>query len=160
MNTNHNGNEMGGMFEDIHAAAMVESSETLKLRRDLRIAEDCIQALKAELFKVEESRRNEIIQLRNEVSSLRRAFAFVNDRLSNAHKRIAGLTRWKNFFRNELSAQEWLNNDLQDTNDKLVGKLTEVTNRAFPGMLNLLGAVQSAPMVREEMPLQLAAERE
>lgn len=159
---NENINDNGGMFEDVQAIAMVENAEVKNLRSKLNIAEDCIQALKAELFKVEESRRNEIIQLRNEVSSLRRAFAFVNDRLYKAHKRIAGLTRWKNWFKQELTAQEWINNDLQGDNEKLTSKLVEVTNRAFPGMLNLLGAVKTVPVVnaREEMPLQLAAERE
>lgn len=181
MNENINDN---GMFEDVKAMAMVESAEVKSLRSKLNIAEDCIQQLKAELFKVESDRRNTINNLQRENASLRHALVnalresedaarkFGFEKLEHSHTKrelanakaelkawqckTAALIRWKNFFRDELTAQEYINAYQEQDIDNLKNKLVESIQ---PGMLGLLNAVRNAPVVNEE-PLMLAAETE
>lgn len=153
---NENINDNGGMFEDVQAMAAVESKELINLRKNYALAEDCIQQLKAELFKVEDERRKEIRQLQTENASMRKALAFTISQLKSYQCKTGVLTRWKNFFRNELTAQEYINAYQEETIDKLKNKLVESIQ---PGMLGLLNAVRNAPVVNEE-PLMLAAETE
>lgn len=179
-----NENINGGMFEDVKAMEMVESAEVKSLRSKLNIAEDCIQALKAELFKVEADRRDTINGLKSENASMRKAFVnalresedaarkFGFEKLEHSHTKrelantkaelkawqckTAALIRWKNFFRDELTAQEYINAYQEQDIEKLKEKLIDSVK---PGMFGLLNAVRNAPVVNEE-PLMLAAETE
>ena len=176
MNANINDN---GMFEDVKAMEMVESAEVKSLRSKLNIAEDCIQALKAELFKVEADRRDTINGLKSENASMRKAFVnalresedaarkFGFEKLEHSHTKrelantkaelkawqckTAALIRWKNFFRDELTAQEYINAYQEQDIERLKEKLIDSVK---PGMFGLLNAV------RNEEPLMLAAETE
>lgn len=181
MNANINDN---GMFEDVKAMEMVESAEVKSLRSKLNIAEDCIQALKAELFKVEADRRDTINGLKSENASMRKAFVnalsesenatrkFGFEKLEHSHTKrelantkaelkawqckTAALIRWKNFFRDELTAQEYINAYQEQDIERLKEKLIDSVK---PGMFALLNAVRNTPDVNEE-PLMLAAETE
>lgn len=151
-----NENINGGMFEDVQAMAAVESKELINLRKNYALAEDCIQQLKAELFKVEDERRKEIRQLQTENASMRKALAFTISQLKSYQCKTGVLTRWKNFFRDELTAQEYINAYQEQDIEKLKEKLIDSVK---PGMFGLLNAVRNAPVVNEE-PLMLAAETE
>lgn len=181
---NENINDNGGMFEDVQAMAAIESRETIGLKNKLNIAEDCIQALKAELFKVESDRRNTINNLQRENASMRKAFVnalresedaarkFGFEKLEHSHTKrelantkaelkawqckTAALIRWKNFFRDELTAQEYINAYQEQDIERLKEKLIDSVK---PGMFALLNAVRNTPAVNEE-PLMLAAETE